>query len=109
MTKHHPVENLVHAISCNSGAMTKEGHEHLLEAAKEVVAAWEYSWDRLKDFADSNGVSVSINYWEASGELELRVSSAAEVENFYMKRAVSVPYFIEQWHKKIYEWQKEQK
>ena len=33
-----PIDNLAHAISCNSGGMTEEGHAHLLEAAKAVVA-----------------------------------------------------------------------
>lgn len=34
---HHSIENLAHAVSCNSGAMTEAGHAYLLEAAKEVV------------------------------------------------------------------------
>lgn len=46
MTKHHPIENLAHAISANSGAMTEEGRAHLLEMAKEVVA-WAKGPDEL--------------------------------------------------------------
>ena len=35
---HTPIDNLAHAISCNSGdKITGEGFDHLLEAAKEVV------------------------------------------------------------------------
>jgi hypothetical protein len=35
--KHHPIENLEHALACNSGGMTEAGHKHLIECAREVV------------------------------------------------------------------------
>lgn len=53
--------------------------------------------NKLVQFCREIACSVEITYWEASDELEIRVISSADSENYYEKRIVNVDTFIQNW------------
>lgn len=65
--KHHCIDDLAHALACNSGGMSEAGHKHLMECAREVAEWWN-----LKPF---NFTEIRI--------LEQKLSIAREALEFY--------------------------
>lgn len=60
-----------------------------------------FDLNKLRDFAASTGISLRVEFSEASDEYEVEVHSPAPEECLYMKRCPSVEYFILEWNKQI--------
>jgi hypothetical protein len=66
MTKHHPIENLEHALACNSGEMTEAGHKHLMGCAKEVVEWWATRPTSKKEWLMAASLFVRADHCKAA-------------------------------------------
>jgi hypothetical protein len=62
-----------------------------------------YDLNKLISFAQTEGVSLQINYWESDDTLEVKINSISKAEEFYQKRVFDIDSFILDWHKNLKE------
>lgn len=59
---------------------------------------------QLIDFhhwAENNGISYTLSFWESCGNWEIEIHSAAGAERFYQKRVYDFRQFMDAWEKHV--------